>query len=147
MTSAPSSRTASRAASSPSREIRSAPATRLRKLAAFAEERGLRIAVFGASEHLRPTYEQLGLHSLYMGDEAIVETAAFSLEGRAIRKVRQSVSRLCKAATTSRTRSYSSHGTKTVASAGSSTSFPDSAAPRCRSRFNAKFFPRWEPRL
>ncbi len=69
----------------------------LRRLAAFAEERGLRIAVLGASEHLRPTYEQLGLHALYMGDEAIVDTAAFSLEGRAIRKVRQSVSRLGKA--------------------------------------------------
>jgi lysyl-tRNA synthetase class 2 len=34
---------------------------------------------------------------LYVGDEAIVETAEFSLEGRAIRKVRQSVSRLEKA--------------------------------------------------
>ena len=35
-----------------------------------------------------------GLRALYIGDEAIVETARFSLEGRAIRKVRQSVSRL-----------------------------------------------------
>ena len=32
--------------------------------------------------------------SLYLGDEAIVDTRGFSLEGRAIRKVRQSVSRL-----------------------------------------------------
>ena len=32
-----------------------------------------------------------------MGDEAIVETASFSLEGRAVRKVRQSVARLEKA--------------------------------------------------
>ena len=30
----------------------------------------------------------------YLGDEAIVDTSSFSLEGRAIRKVRQSVSRL-----------------------------------------------------
>src|SRR5204863_1382579 len=35
-----------------------------------------------------------GLRTLYLGDEALVDTAAFSLEGRAIRKVRQSVSRL-----------------------------------------------------
>ena len=35
-----------------------------------------------------------GLRALYIGDEAIVDTRGFSLEGRAIRKVRQSVSRL-----------------------------------------------------
>ena len=35
-----------------------------------------------------------GLHALYHGDEAIVDVASFSLEGRAIRKVRQSVHRL-----------------------------------------------------
>jgi lysyl-tRNA synthetase class 2 len=34
------------------------------------------------------------LRALYIGDEAIVETESFSLEGRAIRKVRQSVNRL-----------------------------------------------------
>ena len=45
-------------------------------------------------ERCCPLWEQLGLRSLYLGDEAIVDTAAFSLEGRAIRKVRQSVTRL-----------------------------------------------------
>jgi lysyl-tRNA synthetase class 2 len=39
-------------------------------------------------------WKQAGLRSLYIGDEAIVDTAAFSLEGRPIRKVRQSVHRL-----------------------------------------------------
>src|SRR5581483_10596102 len=34
------------------------------------------------------------LRALYLGDEAIVDTRTFSLEGRAIRKVRQSVTRL-----------------------------------------------------
>src|SRR5438105_5924119 len=62
-------------------------------LAAFAEARGLGIAALGVSESLRPSFEQLGLRAFYMGDEAIVETAVFSLEGRAIRKVRQSVAR------------------------------------------------------
>jgi lysyl-tRNA synthetase class 2 len=61
---------------------------------AFAESRGLRVAALGASESLLPVYRQAGLRPLYLGDEAIVETGGFSLEGRAIRKVRQSVSRL-----------------------------------------------------
>jgi lysyl-tRNA synthetase class 2 len=69
----------------------------LRQLGDFAERRGLSVAAVGVSEGLRPLFEQLGLSSLYMGDEAIVDTDAFSLEGRAIRKVRQSVSRLGKA--------------------------------------------------
>jgi lysyl-tRNA synthetase class 2 len=69
----------------------------LRELSDFAERRALTIAALGVSERLRPLFEQLGLRSLYIGDEAIVDTGAFSLEGRAIRKVRQSVSRLEKA--------------------------------------------------
>jgi lysyl-tRNA synthetase class 2 len=64
----------------------------------FARSRGLKLAALGASSSLvTTTYERLGLHSLYIGDEAIVELAKFSLEGRPIRKVRQSVSRLTKA--------------------------------------------------
>src|SRR5664279_4372509 len=41
--------------------------------------------------------ERLGLRTLYLGDEAIVDIDSFSLQGRPIRKVRQSVSRLQKA--------------------------------------------------
>jgi lysyl-tRNA synthetase, class II len=63
----------------------------------FAAARGLRLGAVGASERLCPLYEQLGLRTMYLGDEAIVELARFSLEGRPIRKVRQSVSRLRKA--------------------------------------------------
>jgi lysyl-tRNA synthetase class 2 len=66
----------------------------LRELNAFAEARGLQLAALGAGERLRPLWEQLGLRSLYLGDEAVVDTRAFSLEGRPIRKVRQSVTRL-----------------------------------------------------
>jgi len=63
----------------------------------FARSRGLQMAAVGASEGIVPIYEGLGLHKLYLGDEAIVECGRFSLEGRPIRKVRQSVTRLRKA--------------------------------------------------
>jgi lysyl-tRNA synthetase class 2 len=66
----------------------------LRELHTFAERRGLRIAALGAGESSRPLWSELGLRALYVGDEAILDTRTFSLEGRAIRKVRQSVSRL-----------------------------------------------------
>jgi lysyl-tRNA synthetase class 2 len=69
----------------------------LRELSSFAEARGLRIAALGVGERLLPLWRQLGLRTLYLGDEALVDTREFSLEGRAIRKVRQSVSRLEKA--------------------------------------------------
>jgi lysyl-tRNA synthetase class 2 len=69
----------------------------LRELRAFADTLGLRLGAVGASEAICPLYEQLGLRSIYLGDEAIVELQKFSLEGRPIRKVRQSVSRLSKA--------------------------------------------------
>jgi lysyl-tRNA synthetase class 2 len=68
-----------------------------RQLGSFAEVRGLRLAALGAGEPLLPLWKQLGLSALYLGDEGVIETASFSLEGRAIRKVRQSVSRLEKA--------------------------------------------------
>lgn len=66
----------------------------LHELSEFAEARGLRIAALGVGERLLPLWKQLGLRSLYLGDEGVVDTRAFSLEGRAIRKVRQSVWRL-----------------------------------------------------
>ena len=61
---------------------------------AHALERGWRVAILGVSERWLPLYERHGLRALYHGDEAIVDTATFSLEGRPIRKVRQSVHRL-----------------------------------------------------
>jgi lysyl-tRNA synthetase class 2 len=69
----------------------------LRELRAFADVRGLRLGAVGASERMCPLYETLGLRTLYLGDEALVELDRFSLEGRPIRKVRQSVNRLAKA--------------------------------------------------
>ena len=56
--------------------------------------RGWRLAVVGAAEEHLDRYRALGLKPVPMGDEAVLRPAEFSLEGRAIRKVRQSVSRL-----------------------------------------------------
>jgi lysyl-tRNA synthetase class 2 len=69
----------------------------VREARRFAELHGLELAVMGASTRLLPLWRDAGLRTLYVGDEAIVETASFSLDGRAIRKIRQSVSRLEKA--------------------------------------------------
>jgi lysyl-tRNA synthetase class 2 len=67
-----------------------------------ARTRDWRVAILGASERWLPLYARHGLHSLYHGDEAIVDTESFSLEGRPIRKVRQSVHRLTSAGYTAR---------------------------------------------
>jgi lysyl-tRNA synthetase class 2 len=64
------------------------------KTVALAESRGLAIAVLGASEELVAVWRDARLRALYIGDEAIIETSSFSLEGRAIRKVRQAVTRV-----------------------------------------------------
>ena len=61
---------------------------------AWADMHDLRFAVIGASQALRDWCVSEGLRAMYIGDEAIVDTAMFSLDGRAIRKVRQSVTRL-----------------------------------------------------
>jgi lysyl-tRNA synthetase class 2 len=69
----------------------------VRETCAFAEARGLDTAVLGASSSLVPVWRDAGLRALYLGDEAILETGRFSLEGREIRKVRQAVTRVRKA--------------------------------------------------
>ena len=56
--------------------------------------RGWRLALLSVSSELLPTVRSLGLRAIKLGDEAVVRPAGFSLEGRAIRKVRQSVTRL-----------------------------------------------------
>jgi lysyl-tRNA synthetase class 2 len=60
----------------------------------FARARDWRIAVLGASEQRLDLYRAHGLNTLYHGHEAVIDTARFRLDGRAVRKVRQSVSRL-----------------------------------------------------
>ena len=62
-----------------------------------ARAHGWRLAIVGASEYHLPRYRAMGLKPIPLGEEAVLRPAEFSLEGRAIRKVRQSVSRLQKA--------------------------------------------------
>ena len=63
----------------------------------YARSRGWTVAFLGASEPWMNLAGQFGLHPMYWGDEAVIYTRAFSLDGRAIRKVRQSVHRLARA--------------------------------------------------
>ena len=69
----------------------------LDELRRIVRAHGWRVAVVGASEEHLDRYRGLGLKPVPIGEEAVVRPAEFSLEGRAIRKVRQSVSRLRKA--------------------------------------------------
>ncbi|HUE27093.1 MAG TPA: phosphatidylglycerol lysyltransferase domain-containing protein [Solirubrobacteraceae bacterium] len=87
----------------------------LAELRAFADDRGLKLGAVGASERLRARYEQLGMRTLYLGDEAIIELERFSLEGRPIRKVRQSVTRLTKAGYEAELRAVRELGPATIA--------------------------------
>ncbi len=63
----------------------------------FADRRGLKVACVGAGEQFCELAKDAGLRSFYVGDEAIVDTATFTLEGKRIKKVRQATHRLGKA--------------------------------------------------
>ncbi|MGW7530352.1 phosphatidylglycerol lysyltransferase domain-containing protein [Streptomyces sp. NPDC054783] len=54
-------------------------------------------AVMGASEEAGTIYARHGLDALELGDEAIVEVADFTLDGRAMRTVRQAYNRVRRA--------------------------------------------------
>jgi len=62
-----------------------------------ARTHGWRLAVISASETHLDRYRRLGMRAIAIGEEAVLYPATFSLEGRPIRKVRQSVTRLTKA--------------------------------------------------
>jgi lysyl-tRNA synthetase class 2 len=55
--------------------------------------RGWRLALLSVGGDLLPLTRELGFRAIKIGDEAVVRPATFTLEGRAIRKVRQSVAR------------------------------------------------------
>ncbi|OEJ27211.1 hypothetical protein BGM19_12130 [Streptomyces agglomeratus] len=73
---------------------------------AEAREHGWIPAVMGASEEGGTVYARHGLDALELGDEAIVEIAEFTLEGRAMRTVRQAYNRVKRAGYTVRVRRH-----------------------------------------
>ncbi len=63
-------------------------------------------AVMGAGEEAGTVYARHGLDALELGDEAVVEVAEFTLEGRAMRTVRQARNRVLRAGYTVRIRRH-----------------------------------------
>ncbi|MBC3843794.1 DUF2156 domain-containing protein [Streptacidiphilus sp. 4-A2] len=63
-------------------------------------------AVMGASEEGGTVYARHGLNALELGDEAIVEVSEFTLEGRAMRNVRQAHKKVGRAGYTVRVRRH-----------------------------------------
>jgi lysyl-tRNA synthetase, class II len=60
----------------------------------FCRLQAWRVAAIGVGEKTRPLWDEAGLKTFYVGDEAVVRPETFTLEGRAVRKLRQSVNRL-----------------------------------------------------
>jgi lysyl-tRNA synthetase, class II len=61
-----------------------------------AHSRGWRVALYGGSSRHLASYRSMGLRALCVGEEAVVDPARFTLEGRAVRKLRQSVHRVAR---------------------------------------------------
>jgi lysyl-tRNA synthetase class 2 len=61
-----------------------------------ARRRGWQLVLWGAAETHLEAYRALGLHAMCVGEEAFVDPRTFTLEGRAVRKLRQSVHRVAR---------------------------------------------------
>jgi lysyl-tRNA synthetase class 2 len=61
---------------------------------AYADRCGWRVAVAAASPALAELAPGLGLRSLQVGCEAVVDAQSFTLDGREVRKVRQAIARV-----------------------------------------------------
>jgi lysyl-tRNA synthetase class 2 len=62
----------------------------------LARRSGWRVVVWGSSDRYLGAYRELGLHVMRVGEEAFVDPAHFTLEGRRVRKLRQSVNRVAR---------------------------------------------------
>jgi lysylphosphatidylglycerol synthetase-like protein (DUF2156 family) len=63
---------------------------------AFARERSWSVGFMAAREADKELYTARGLHTFYLGDEAILHCRGFTLQGKAMKGVRQSVNRVAK---------------------------------------------------
>ncbi|HET9719838.1 MAG TPA: DUF2156 domain-containing protein [Solirubrobacteraceae bacterium] len=59
-----------------------------------ARQAGVDVVLYGASGRYLERYRDLGLRSMCVGEEAVVDPSGFSLDGRPVRKLRQSVHRV-----------------------------------------------------
>jgi lysyl-tRNA synthetase class 2 len=66
----------------------------LSRFVELARRRGWRIALWGASARHLDAYRRQGMRTICVGEEAFVNPQQFTLEGRAVRKLRQSVHRV-----------------------------------------------------
>lgn len=62
----------------------------------LARRNGWRVVVWGASDRFLAAYRELGLRVMRVGEEAFVDPSHFTLEGRRVRKLRQSVNRVAR---------------------------------------------------
>jgi lysyl-tRNA synthetase class 2 len=68
----------------------------LARFAEVARTRGWRVVAYGSSGEHVAEYRRMGLRAVQVGEEAVVDPGRFSLEGRAMRKLRQSVHRVAR---------------------------------------------------
>ena len=64
---------------------------------AFTQREGWSVAVVGASAAWLPLYEAAGMRPLYLGDEAVVDCGAFTLEGPPMKSLRGAYGRVQRA--------------------------------------------------
>ena len=61
---------------------------------AFCREQGWGVAFLAVREADVPLYRERGMHAIYLGDEAILRCDTFTLEGGAMKPVREAVNRV-----------------------------------------------------
>jgi lysyl-tRNA synthetase len=62
----------------------------------LADQNGWDVSVLAANASWLPIYHALGMHEIYMGDEAILDCSDFTLEGRAMKSLRGTWNRVHK---------------------------------------------------
>jgi lysylphosphatidylglycerol synthetase-like protein (DUF2156 family) len=62
----------------------------------YVDDQGWALGGLGAGEEWLPIYRATGMHDLYVGDEGVVRTARFTLEGGRFKSLRQAVNRIAK---------------------------------------------------
>ena len=72
----------------------------VRRFVDMCDDRGWRPAVVAVREDRVPMYERLGLTSLYMGDEAVIDVEGFTLDTPRLRDVRQATNHTKRAGVT-----------------------------------------------